>query len=189
MRKLIWSVLIAALPPGEAAPLPLQAAAVGLQEDEYAIKGALITHFVRMCDWPERALPKDAAQFTLGLIGPDEVCEQIRKQTEGKKVGARTIKVVQGAAPGDLGAANLVFLAAAEKEQSPALIKAFRISPVLTVSEIPGFAKEGGTLNFFFVEENGKKKTRFELNLDAAERTGVKVTRLIPVATRKLKDD
>lgn len=189
MRKLIWSVLVAAFPLGEAALLPPQAAAVQLQEDEYSIKGALITNFVRMCDWPEKALPKDAAQFTLGLIGPDDVCEQIRKQTEGKKVGARTIKVVRGTVPADLGGAQLVFLAAAEKEQSAGLIKAFRLNPVLTVSEIPGFAKEGGTLNFFFVEENGKKKTRFELNLDAAERTGVKVTRLIPVATRKLKDD
>ncbi len=190
MRHLPGSVLIATLFLGGAVGLsPAEAFALPVQEtDEIQVKAAMIAGFARYCDWPDKALPKEAPFLVVGLIGPDAVCEKIQKLTQGKKAGQRTIKVVRGASPADLAQAQIVYLAQAEKSQAPDLLQTFRDSPVLTIGEVPGFAKEGGVVNFYLAEVNGASKVHFELNPDAADRAGLKVTRLVKVAPKIVRD-
>ena len=189
MRHLLRSVLIAALPLGGAVALCPAAAAHPVQEtDEIQVKAAMIAGFARYCDWPEKALPKEAPLFVVGLIGPDDACGRIQKLIQGKKAGQRTIKVVRGASPADLSEAHLVYLAPPEPAQARELLRSFRDAPVLTIGEVPGFAKEGGIVNFYLADVDGAMKVHFELNPDAAERAGLKVTRLVKVAPKIVRD-
>ncbi len=189
MRHLQRFVLIAAFLLGGAALLCPAAAALALQEtDEIQVKAGMIAGFARYCDWPEKALPKEASVFVVGLIGPDDLCGRIQKQIQGKKAGQRTINVVRGASPADLSEAHLVYLAPPEPAQAREMLRSFRDSPVLTIGEVPGFAKEGGIVNFYLAEVGGAKKVHFELNPDAAERAGLKVTRLVKVAPKIVRD-
>jgi hypothetical protein len=57
--------------------------------------------------------------------------------------------------------------------------------PILTVSEIEGFAQRGGIINFIIVE----KKIRFEINPDAAKQVGIHISSQLLQLARIVTDE
>jgi hypothetical protein len=72
----------------------------------------------------------------------------------------------------DLDQCQIVFINSSEKARLPELLEKLKASRALTVSEIDGFAQEGGIINF--VSEHNK--VRFEINPDAARRLGLNIS-------------
>jgi len=151
---------------------------------EYDIKAALIHNFARFTEWPEGALAGSPDELRLGILGPEAALDSMERVLKGKTVGGRRIKLIHGKAPSDFKTCQLVFIAAAEKDQTAALVEAYKGKPVLTIGESEGFAQDGGIINFY-LEQN---KVKFEINSDAAARAGLRVTKLVSVAPRRLKD-
>jgi YfiR/HmsC-like len=72
----------------------------------------------------------------------------------------------------DLKNCQLIFISKSEKKHVTEILSALDDKPVLTVSEIEGFAERGGGINFYLEG----KKVRFEVNPDAARHDGLKVS-------------
>ena len=72
----------------------------------------------------------------------------------------------------DLVAYHVVFIPASAEEQIGTILEALGDSPTLTVGETDGFATRGGVMNFVIV----KNKVRFEINMQAADRAGLKIS-------------
>jgi hypothetical protein len=74
--------------------------------------------------------------------------------------------------PQDVQGCHALFFGKAERTRIPAVLASVTSVPVLTVGETLDFVKQGGMIGFF-VED---KKIRFEINLDASQRAGLKLS-------------
>jgi hypothetical protein len=188
--RLLPIVLGLALPlAGGTGTLRSWTAASALQEvPETDAKALFIHQFARYTNWAEKDLPPVGKPMIFGVLGPAEKADKLAEVTRSKAIGGRPIRVIRGDAPLDLKGCHLVFLTQEEKGQTDALLQAFRKTPTLTVGESEGFAESGGVLNFFFSQEGGKARLKFELNPSAADRAGLRVTQLATVAPRIVKE-
>jgi hypothetical protein len=75
--------------------------------------------------------------------------------------------------------AQIVFIGASERPRLEAILDALRETSVLTVSDIPGFAAEGGIVGFVLED----RRVRFEINEQAAQRASLRISsRLLNLA-------
>jgi hypothetical protein len=79
----------------------------------------------------------------------------------------------------DVDGCRIVFVSSNEAMAGAALAAAER-TPILTVSDIPGFLKQGGMIEFVL----DANRVRFEINLAAARAAGLNLSsELLRVAT------
>jgi hypothetical protein len=135
---------------------------------EYEIKVGYLYNFIRYIDWPADALPPVGGTITIGIMGENLFGPAI-DTLNGKQIKGRTLAVKQITTAKDLEQCQIVFVSASEKSRLPEVFGELKDSKALTVSEIDGFASQGGIINFIY-EHN---KVRFEINRDAARRTGL----------------
>jgi hypothetical protein len=138
---------------------------------EYEIKAAYLFNFINYIDWPENAFPAPGGTITIGVVGESPFGAAL-DVLNGKQIKGRTLTLKQINDTKDLDQCQIVFINSSEKARLQELLGKLKDSRVLTVSEIDGFAEQGGIINFFS-EHN---KVRFEINPDAARRLGLNIS-------------
>ena len=154
-----------------AALAPVHLRAESALEREYEIKAAYIYNFINYIDWPENAFPPAGGTITIGVVG-DTPFGAALAVLNGKQVKGRTVALKQIVDIKDLDRCQIVFINSSEKARLPELLEKLKDSRALTVSEIDGFAQQGGIINF--ISEHNK--VRFEINPDAARRLGLNIS-------------
>jgi hypothetical protein len=130
--------------------------------DEYQIKAAFLYN-----------------QLVVGLIGDDPFGSTIDQTISGKSINGRQLTIQRLKWGQNLRECHILFIAASERKRLAQILESLRGANVLTVSELDKFCLQGGLINFI-LEEN---KVRFEINLDAAEQAGLKISsRLLTLA-------
>jgi hypothetical protein len=151
---------------------------------EYQVKAAFLYNFARFIDWTPKAFQDTNASFIFCVFGEDYFGADLDRVVSGKSVNAREIVVRRLKALQGLESCHIAFISSSETNRLPQVLRAIKNTAVLTVGEIEGFAQQGGIINFT-VEDN---KVRFEINVDNAERSGLKISsRLLKVA-RVIRD-
>lgn len=138
---------------------------------EYEIKAAYLYNFINYIDWPENAFPTPGGTITIGVVGENPIGTAL-DVLNGKQVKGRTLALKQITDPKDFDQCQIVFISSSEKARLPELLGKLKDSRVLSVSEIDGFAEQGGIINF--ISEHNK--VRFEINPDAARRLGLNIS-------------
>jgi hypothetical protein len=138
---------------------------------EYEVKAAYLYRFITMTEWPAAAMPPEGQDITIGVYGANPFGDALMP-LNGKPVKGRTLRVKEIASKEDLKKCQIVFVSASEREKFPELVRELQNLNILTVSEAPGFAKDGGIINFI-AERN---KVRFEINPEAARKAGLRVS-------------
>jgi hypothetical protein len=142
---------------------------------EPSLKAAFIYNFAKFTEWPQGTLPA-AAPFTACVLGANASASPIQMALErtvkGRQFAGRQISVVQMRIDGQLRSCHLLYLSGVTLAQVAAILEAVRGAPVLTVSDVDDFARRGGIAQMFV--EDGKM--RFELNLEAAKRSGLELS-------------
>lgn len=152
-----------------ASPVHLRAESV-LQR-EYEIKAAYLYNFINYIDWPENAFPAPGGTITIGVVGQSPFGAAL-EVLNGKQVKGRTVALKQITDIKDLDQCQVVFINSSEKARLPELLGKLKDLRALTVSEIDGFAQQGGIINF--ISEHNK--VRFEINPDAARQLGLNIS-------------
>lgn len=150
---------------------PVQLRAESPLQREYEIKAAYLYNFINYIEWPENAFPAPGGTITVGIVGQSPFGAAL-EVLNGKQVKGRTVTLKQITDINDLGQCQIVFINSSEKAHVPELLEKLKDSRVLTVSEIDGFAQDGGIINF--ISEHNK--VRFEINPDAAHRLGLNIS-------------
>jgi hypothetical protein len=138
---------------------------------EYEIKAAYLYNFIRYIDWPADTLPPVGGAITIGIVGDSPFGPAI-DPLNGKQIKGRTLVVKSIVTARDFEQCQIVFICASEKMRLPEIFGQLKDTRALTVSEIDGFATRGGIINFI----SERNKVRFEINPDAARRTGLNVS-------------
>jgi hypothetical protein len=140
---------------------------------EYTIKAAYLYNFSNYVQWPAKAFPTSDAPLVIGVLGTDPFGEILNEIARTKKVAGRPIVVRRFASMAAYAFCHVLFVPSSTgPAETAAAIRKTHDSPVLLVGETPGFAEEGGAVNFF-IEEN---KVRFEINVAAARRQQLKIS-------------
>jgi hypothetical protein len=140
---------------------------------EYAIKAAYLYQFARYVEWPPNAFANETAPLIIGVLGTDPFGGVLDEIARSKRIEGHTIVIRRFASMADYTPCHILFIASSvSPEEKAAAIQKARGSAVLLVGEEPGFADEGGMINFF-MDEN---KIRFEINTENAKQDRLKIS-------------
>lgn len=147
--------------------------------NEYQVKAQFLLNFVKYIDWPENASAGASSPIVIGIMGKDNLNNDLQRVAEGKSINGRTI-IIKSVADGDaLGGCAILFISASEDSQLDAILGKTSAQPILTVGEDRSFLQKGGIINFALKDG----KIRLEINLRAARQAKLQISsKLLSVA-------
>lgn len=137
--------------------------------DEYQVKAAFLNKLLMFVKWPESVQESD--QIVIGILGANPF-KPYAKDIEGQSVRGKRVMAKQIFTVREARQCHLVFIGSSEKDRLGYILSALASSPVLTVSDSDGWAKQGVMMNFYM--EQGM--VRFEVNIEAAKHAGLTVS-------------
>jgi YfiR/HmsC-like len=146
---------------------------------EYLIKAGFIYNFARLVEWPQSSFPQPDSPIVIGIEGTDPFGNILERVLDGKKVNGHGFVIRRLKSLASAKECHILFISASETGRLDEVIRVTNASPVLTISEIPGFANHGGMINLV-LEDN---KVRFEVNVEAAREADLNISsRLLALA-------
>jgi hypothetical protein len=139
---------------------------------EYQFKAVFLLNFVQFIEWPTAVHAATNSPITIGIVGEDPFGSALEEALRGETVGGHPLRAQRFTPEDDLSSCQVLFISSSEKARFNSLLAKLKGCPVLTVSEVEGFAQSGGMINF--VIEG--KKLRFQINPKQAALAGLKVS-------------
>jgi len=144
----------------------------GQTPKEYQIKAAFLFNFAQFVEWPPASFADANAPICIGVLGDDPFGPVLEQTVQGETINHRKLIIQRSQRVEDLKGCHLVFISKSEKSRLTDIFDGLGSASILTVSETENFARRGGIINFY-LEGN---KVRFEINSDAAQRKGIKIS-------------
>jgi len=157
-----WSVGIAAV---------LLAAPAAAERNPLEVKADMLFNIVKFVQWPDNATAP-RGELTFAILGDDDLASVIAASFSTRSIGGRQVFVRCIRRIEDARDCQVLYVAASETARVSQVVGTLNGKCVLTTSDLPGFAAEGGMVNF--VQEN--EKVRFEINPGSAERARLKIS-------------
>ncbi len=158
-----------------AAP-PIMQAQEGFVDREYQIKAAYLYNFGKYVEWPPGAMAvmhNERPVFVIGIVGENPFGEALTTIAHSRKLKGRPVVIRKIRKGDDCQPCHILFFPVGQQQDLvEAVLKRAKDSPTLVVGESTGFAEKGGMINFY-IDDN---KVRFEINRDAANRAGLKIS-------------
>ncbi|MEI6563024.1 MAG: YfiR family protein [bacterium] len=139
---------------------------------EYSVKAAFLNNFIHFVEWPLSAFPDPGAALTIGVLGDDPFGPLLEQAVKEEKAKGNGVVIRRFKSVDDVTSCHVLFISRSEKERMFLILKRLEEVPILTVSEMEGFADHGGIVNFY-IENN---RIRFEINKESAYRKGLKIS-------------
>jgi hypothetical protein len=140
---------------------------------EYEVKAAFLFRFAQFVEWPADTFKGAAEPFTYCTIGNDPFHGALERTLNGKTIGQRALRVQHLNSAEKVGECQVLFVGGSgDKKHVEEMLAGTGTLPILTVGEADRFAEDGGAIGFC-TEDN---KIRFEVNLDAAGKAGLKIS-------------
>jgi YfiR/HmsC-like len=151
---------------------------------EYPVKAAFLVNFAKFAEWPADSLQARAAAVSICVMGRDPFGEVLEKAVSGRSAGGRPIVVQRYGSIDATRACHVLFVAASESGRLGPILERLANTPVLTVSERDGFARQGGVIGLV-VQGN---LVRFEVNLQVARHKGLVLSSKLLGVARVVED-
>lgn len=146
--------------------------------EEYKVRTAFLYNLARMVEWPSDELANANTPFTLCLFGEDFFGDTL-DSLKNKTVKNRSLFLKRNVSLKELGQCQLLFISRSENERLSNILPYVENLPVLTVSDVSGFAEQGGIINLPTQDTH----IQVEVNLKAARNAGLTISsRLLSLA-------
>ncbi|MBI2381400.1 MAG: YfiR family protein [Gammaproteobacteria bacterium] len=148
------------------------------------LKAAFIFNFTKYTDWPAASFAAADAPLWVCVLRTDSDMGQALQGITGRASKGRSLQLRRVDAGTDLKTCHVLFL-----EREPAMAQQHSLSrlgnaPVLTVGDAEGFAEQGGMIEF----EASGQRLGFAINLDVAQRAGLRLSAQLLSLARIVKD-
>jgi uncharacterized protein DUF4154 len=174
-----WSIvayLVLALAAWSAPPPDIGDA---VPQPEQGIKAAFLYKFLGYVEWPAGALNNPAAPIVIGVLGADDIADELRTIVAGRRIAQHPIEIRRVAEAGALDGVHVLFIGRDGASALPRLAPAAHARSVLLISDFDGGLEQGSVINLLVVDN----RVRFEVSLEAAERSELKLSsRMLAVA-------
>jgi len=144
---------------------------------EYQLKAAYLLNFARFIYWPEEVF-LSSENFNICVVGENPFSDSLDRLAS-KKIKNKKIKVTYSEVYLEINQCHIVYISKIKANTHKEIIKKIGNNVVLTVSDIDGFASDGGMIGFVRV----KNKIKFEINVDKSIKSNIKYrSQLLEVA-------
>ncbi len=147
------------------------AKAEALTPTVHQVQAAFLLNFAKFVTWPDEAFQRSENSLIIGVLGEDPFGAVLEETVLDKTVLGRKLAVKRFVRIQDAANSHILFLSSSEESHLPQILKGLEKASVLTVSDMEEFAERGGMIAFKMEDQ----KVRFNVNMDAAERAGLKV--------------
>lgn len=138
---------------------------------EYEVKLGFIYNFINFITWPPELFESDSDELVM-CVASQNPASKVLYRLDGKRLKGRTIKVIPYEEEICLEQSHVLFFASQDITFIQQVLDLTRDRSILTIGEVEGFTRIGGTINFF-KEHN---RLRFKINIDAAQRHALKMS-------------
>ena len=142
------------------------------QSKEYQLKAAFLYNFAQFVKWPSDSFTASDAPFYIGILGDDPFGAALEETIQGETVDNHKLRVVRGRSFEDLKNCQMIFVCRSEEGRVSEILSQLGTKPILTVSEVESFARNGGDIDFYL----SGGKVRFEINPQSAQRAGLRIS-------------
>lgn len=150
---------------------------------EKRLKAAILFNFAKYVEWPAGSFTDSSAPLSIGILGDDPFGDELDAIVAGRTIHGHSVTVKRGRTWDGLGNCHVLYISASEDERLPSLLPRLGEHPILTVGESAGFLRDGGIIRMF-VDES---RVRFEVNLGASTRAGLKLSSQMLQLARSVK--
>ena len=135
---------------------------------ESDVEAAYLFNFAKFMRTPTRS----STVFNIGVMGKNPFGNALDQITAHEQLDGRPMRVVPVTTPEQALACDILFLSPSEAPRIEKDLQMVQGSPVLTVSNTPGFLEHGGMLQFIVVSN----RVRFSVNLEAVNRSKISLS-------------
>lgn len=148
---------------------------------EYKVKAVYLYNFTKFVSWPENTRAEASQTINICILGKNPFSSLLEPVTHMKSQDkSLTVEGIDDLHALEKKNCQILFISGSEKDTIADLLKKTDRRPILTVSDIDGFAQHNGMIGF--VVKDGK--VRLEINLSAARQAGLKISaKLLEIAT------
>jgi hypothetical protein len=137
------------------------------QPSENQVNAAFVYNVARYVSWPQST----SGSFMIGILGKGSL-DRAWLELKGKQVHGRTLEVRKSDDLEELTSCQIIFIGAPTRKNISRILLVLQDHPILTISNLNGFAQSGGMVHLF--TENDR--IRFKINLSAARQSGLKIS-------------
>jgi hypothetical protein len=139
---------------------------------EYQVKAVFLFNFCQFVEFPSDAFAQPESPLVIGIYGKDPFRNYLDETVAGEKINGHPLTVERYKTIDEIKGCHILFINTEKKDELKFILEHLQNQPVLTVGDVPNFAKRGGIVRFF-TEEN---KTRIRVNLEAAKRANLTIS-------------
>lgn len=136
------------------------------------LEAAFLYKFIAYVDWPAKSLDGPDAPFVIGVLGNDPFGKVLDDSVAGEKIHGHAIEVRRYTNVNQVTHCHILFIGNSEAPRLQAILDKLKGRSILTVSDLPDFARAGGIVGF--VSQNNK--IRFQINHDAAQQAKLSIS-------------
>lgn len=140
-------------------------------------------NFARYVEWPENSFLNPTDPLQLCLLGRDTLGGAL-SALESKQVSNRPVRTRIAMTVDEVRGCHVVFISDSEERRVVPLLRSLAERPVLTVSDIGGFAEAGGGIGIV----QGDTRLQFDVNRRALEHAKLKASSQLLKLARTLVD-
>lgn len=149
---------------------------------EYNIKAGYLLLFTRYVTWPGNTFPGPDSPILLCVIGSDPFGKVIDDTFRDMSSRGHRIEVRRARNADEARRCHMAFISRLEPERQAGWLDTLKRGPIFTVTETEDGIRSGSVVNFVME----RKSLRFEVNLEAMEKAGLKISSPMLVSARKL---
>lgn len=135
----------------------------------HEVYSMMVFNFTKYVQWPETG---QAGDFTIGVIGNENVFKTLTTWYAGKPKGAKKYVIKKLSKAEDAAGCHVVFLDRSKSGEFDTVIENIKGKDTLLITDRNGLGEKGSAINFKTVEN----KLKFELNQKAIEASNLKVS-------------
>ena len=178
----IWNLLYKLLLVLILVGFPLSSIA-GETYDENQLKAAITYNVAKFVKWPEGTFIDKKSPLIICVLGSGAAASGF-SSLEGQVLGTRPVHVRYLQSLNNYQDGHILYIVHSQASQLNEVLNSLKKKPVLTISDIKGFANRGGMINLVKVGKN----IRFAINLDASMAANLQVSsKLHALATEVIK--
>ncbi|MGH9744179.1 MAG: YfiR family protein [Candidatus Acidiferrum sp.] len=132
---------------------------------EYQVKATYLYNFGRFVKWPDSAPAGKGDSFSVCVLGQDPFGAILDSTLAGESLDGKPVVLRRFSKPQDAADCRILFISSNEEKHLDEILTALDENGVLTVSDMPGFTRRGGMIQFVLEGD----RVRFEINLASAE--------------------
>ncbi len=145
----------------------------------YKLKAAYLYQFTKFTQWPSRQFVNKTTPIRICVLGRNPFGDLLdsfsSRESQHRQLLIKYLSSLQ-----NIASCHVVFISKSEEKRLTQILSRIANSPVLSVSDMEGFAKRGGIIGFV----PKSRRIGIEINVAASRSSGAKLSsKLLEVAT------